>query len=312
MQADLKDLTANGQLINLAAHGYSAQIATIGATVVSLEYRQRPLARSFDPQSQRPVYSGATLAPWPNRVIDGRYSWQGTEHQLPLTEVTRGHALHGLVYLSDFSILQQSAERVELEVLIPKQEGYPFALLLRVNYQLEPSGLRSTINATNLGDLQAPYGFGSHCYLVAPGQRVDDWTLSIPAQQVQQVSGERLLPQAVVAVAETNLDFSSPRIIGDTFIDHAYTDLQSAGGQGYRVELTDQHGVGSYISFDESCPWVQVHTADQQDPALNRTGLAVEPMSCPPAAFNDGTDVISLAPGASHHAAWVIGAIEPN
>ncbi|WP_404288113.1 aldose 1-epimerase family protein [Glutamicibacter arilaitensis] len=303
--------TANGQLINLEAHGYSAQIASVGATVVSLEYLQRPLVRTFDPQQLRPVYSGAILAPWPNRVIDGRYRWSGTELQLPLSEVARRHALHGLVFSSDFSILSQSDDRVELQVLVPKQEGYPFALLLNVSYQLEATGLRSTINARNLGTEHAPYGFGSHCYLVAPGRSVDGWLLEMPADRVQQVSGERLLPQEVVAVEGTELDFRKPRRIAQTFVDHAFTGLRMQEGEQFRVQLTDADGVGSYLSWDEKCPWVQVHTADQADPQLHRTGLAVEPMSCPPGAFNDGTDVISLAPGASHHASWIIGALQP-
>jgi hypothetical protein len=29
-------------------------------------------------------------------------------------------------------------------------------------------------------------------------------------------------------------------------------------------------------------------------------GVAVEPMSCPPNAFNSGTDVVALVPGQTH------------
>src|SRR5579884_2991955 len=39
---------------------------------------------------------GQLLVPWPNRVRDGRYTWQGSSMQLSLTEPDKRHAIHGL------------------------------------------------------------------------------------------------------------------------------------------------------------------------------------------------------------------------
>ena len=41
---------------------------------------------------------------------------------------------------------------------------------------------------------------------------------------------------------------------------------------------------------------LQVYSADD----IDRVGVAVEPMTCPPNAFNSGTDVVALEPGATH------------
>lgn len=54
---------------------------------------------------------------------------------------------------------------------------------------------------------------------------------------------------------------------------------------------------------------MQVHTGDRPEPEYHRAGLAVEPMTCPPDAFNSGTDLVVLQPGASHTLAWTIAAI---
>ena len=35
--------------------------------------------------------------PWPNRLEDGAYEFDGRTHQLPLTEPERRNAIHGLV-----------------------------------------------------------------------------------------------------------------------------------------------------------------------------------------------------------------------
>ncbi|KSU66146.1 hypothetical protein AS038_10795 [Arthrobacter sp. NIO-1057] len=299
--------SVNGQIIKLAAHGFNVEIASLGASLVSLQYQGRDLVRSFDPQFPRPVFSGAILAPWPNRITDGRYTWDGEARQLPITEVDRSHALHGLVVDTEFTVDQHSAEFAEFRTTITPSEGYPHHLQLVIGYGLEADGLRTTATATNLADAPAPFGWGSHAYLVAPGEQVNNWTLSLPAHKIQLTEGERLLPKEVIEVAGTEFDFRTPRELGTTFIDHAYTALEFDGQHLTRAVLTDEHGVGSQIIWDATCPWVQIHTADRNEPELDRTGLAVEPMTCPPGAFNSGEDVIRLEPAAIHQASWLIG-----
>ncbi|WP_159610740.1 aldose 1-epimerase family protein [Glutamicibacter sp. JC586] len=296
----------NGQVLTLKAHGFTAEIATLGATLVSLEYQGRPLVRAFDPLGERPAYSGAILAPWPNRVTDGNYRWDGVQYQLPLSEPARGHALHGLVTDDLFTPGEHADQSLELRTTISPSEGYPFEIQLAITYQLEAQGLRITAAVTNNGSQAAPFGWGSHAYLVAPGKNVNGWNLSLPAQRVQLIEGERLLPKDVVSVDSTELDFRSARVVGDTFIDHAYTGLDAGEDQLIRAVLTDENGIGSQVIWDETQPWVQIHTADRDDPELNRTGLAIEPMTCPPGAFNSGEDVIRLEPGSSHQTSWVI------
>ncbi|MFJ2620306.1 aldose 1-epimerase family protein [Glutamicibacter sp. NPDC087344] len=311
MSTNVPRSTPNGLVLTLRAHGYTAQVATVGAAVASLEYQGRALVRSFDPDGVRPVYAGALLAPWPNRVIDARYSWDGAEHQLAITEPARGHALHGLVVNTDFQLVEHSESSVQLSALIPVQEGYPAAVRLDVEFTLGSEGLRTVATATNHGPGEVPFGWGSHSYLVAPGGSVDEWILHLPAENIQLTEGERLIPQGTVRVREQapELDFQTPRPLGSTFIDHAYTGLAASSAGIYRVSVTDATGAGSQMTWDQACPWVQIHTADRPEPELNRTGLAVEPMTCPPDAFNSGADVVRLVPGASHEAAWTIGAV---
>lgn len=309
---DVARPTPNGLVITMRAHGYTAEVASVGATIAKVEYQGRALVRSFDPEGPRPVYTGALLAPWPNRVIDGRYSWGGVEHHLAITEPSRGHALHGLIVNTDFQLVEHTESSAQLSALIALQEGYPAAVRLNVLFQVRPDGLHTVATATNLGPAEAPFGWGSHSYLVAPGGRVDEWILDLPAGQVQLTEGERLIPQNTVPVKDRapELDFQTPRAIDDTFIDHAYTGLQANAFGEYRVSVTNADGVGAQMIWDQACLWVQIHTGDRPEPELNRTGLAVEPMTCPPDAFNTGQDVIRLAPGASHAASWIIGAVD--
>ncbi|WP_314426723.1 aldose 1-epimerase family protein [uncultured Microbacterium sp.] len=301
----------SGRQLHIAGHGYEAVIASVGASLRVLRFEGRDLVVPFDADEVRPGYRGTTLAPWPNRIVDGRYTFGGVDHRLALTEPTRGQALHGLLAWAEFEDRLVLDDRVVLAAVIEPQTGYPFRVEVETEYRIDVDGLRQTVTARNLGADAAPWGTGPHPYLVAgPEGRVDGWTLTLPASEVLTVTTDRLSPVALEAVSEhPEWDFRAARPIGDVFIDHAFTGLAREGGVA-EVRLVTDAGTGVAMTFDERCPWVQVHTADNPGiDAIHRIGLAVEPMTCPPDAFNSGTDLVVLEPGATHAASWRIAAV---
>ncbi|WP_020075713.1 aldose 1-epimerase family protein [Cryocola sp. 340MFSha3.1] len=302
----------SGTHFGLTAGDYHATIASVGATLRTLQFDGRDLVVPFEADEVRPAFRGATLAPWPNRVVDGRYTFDGVEQQLALTEPTRGHALHGLAAWLDFVAVDRAADSVTFAATIEAQAGYPHRVEVTVAFSLDEEGLHTAVTGTNTGPTRAPWGTGPHPYLVAGDGRVDDWTLSLPADQVLTVTEDRLIPTGLADVATEqggDWDFRTPRTIGDTFIDHAFTGLTRSADGAAVVRVTTAEGTGVELAWGEDCPWVQIHTADQPVPELNRLGLAVEPMTCPPDAYNSGTDLIVLEPGASATASWTIRAV---
>lgn len=300
----------SGRQTTISADGYRAVVSSVGASLRVLEHEGRPLVSSFPEDSLRPGYRGAVLVPWPNRVVDGRYELEGQEHRLALTEPARGHALHGLGTWADWETVDRSESSVTLGVTIPPQPGYPFRVRSEVTYALSGDGLRWSVRSTNLGTGLAPYGTGPHPYLVAGPELVDEWTVTIPAARVLTVT-ERLAPLGLADVAtydDGRLDFRRPRVLGDTFIDHAFTGCESDAAGRSRVEVRSPSGTGVEMEWDGASPWLQVHTPDGPGD-LWRTGLAVEPMTCPPDAFNSRQDVVWLEPGASHAVGWTIRAL---
>ncbi|MFD0890819.1 aldose epimerase, partial [Streptosporangium algeriense] len=60
---------------------------------------------------------------------------------------------------------------------------------------------------------------------------------------------------------------------------------------------------GAEMSWRPSVlPWAQVCSGA----GLGHRGLAVEPMTCPPDAFNSGTDLIVLQPGETAETSWTL------
>ena len=298
----------SGTQYSLSHGAYRATIASVGATLRELTHDGRDLVVPFEADELRPSYRGAMLAPWPNRVTDGRYAFDGESFQLPLTEPARGHALHGLASWLEFTLISQSENQVVLGSVIEPQAGYPWRVFVTVTNTLTDDGLATSVEASNLSTTPAPYGTGPHPYLVAGPGHVDDWTLELPAETVLLVTEDRLIPTGTEDVATAGFDWRTSRPIGDAFIDHAFTGLnRDADGTTTVRVLAGESGVE--MSWGSDCGWVQVHTADKPEPALSRLGLAVEPMTCPPDAFNSGTDLVTLAPGGSATASWVIRAI---
>ena len=302
-------MQASGEQYAIAAAGYTAVVTEVGATLRTLAYDGRPLTAGFSADEIRPVYRGAVLAPWPNRVADGAYEFAGARHQLPLNEPGRRNALHGLAAWVSWTAVETGPARVVLGYRLFPQDGYPFRLDLTMAYELDEDGLHCRLAAVNAGDVAAPYGCAPHPYLVAGAGHVDDWTLELPAGEYLEVTPDRLLPVGLTSVAGTPYDFRAARPIGDTFLDHAFSALTPDSGGRTRARVLTGDGGGVELSWDNACRWVQVHTADRPEPALSRSSLAVEPMTCPPDAFNSGTDLVVLEPGDRHEAGWTISAV---
>jgi aldose 1-epimerase len=169
----------SGEQFELAAGGHRVTVVEFGGGIrawdgVLLGYGEDAMCGSG---------RGQVLAPWPNRLADGRYDWDGEELQLPLTEVSTGSAIHGLVRWASWRCVERDEARVALEHVLHPQPGYPFTLRLRVEYRLDEHGLTVRTEAENAGARAAPFGCGHHPYVLAPdgvdelaldGERVGD------------------------------------------------------------------------------------------------------------------------------------------
>ena len=89
----------------------------------------------------------------------------GQGAQLPITEVARGHASHGLVRWAVWELIEHESESVTVGYRLYPQPGWEHPLDLRTTYVLDDSGLVVTTAARNVGPTAAPFGYGAHPYL---------------------------------------------------------------------------------------------------------------------------------------------------
>lgn len=252
--------------------------------------------------------AGQVLAPWPNRLRDGQYTFQDERHQVALTEPETHSALHGLVRWLPWQLVDSFDSSVTCQCTLFAQPGYPWSLRLRTTWSLSAAGLTAEHSATNLSAAPAPFGFSVHPYLQVPGVAVDDLTLHLPAR-TRVLTDSRLLPVGVAKVDGTEWDFTSPRRIGTQTLDTAFGGVERDPDDGSAVSLTGPDGSGVKLWADRSFNWWQVFTGDALPGEHRRCSVAVEPMTCPADAFRTGRDLITLEPAETWRASWRLSPI---
>ena len=251
---------------------------------------------------------GQHLLPWPNRIRDGAYTWDGRDIQAALNDFPGLHALHGVTRWANWSPAELTSSSATMMLRLHPVPGYPFALDLSARHELSDAGLRVTVSARNVGATAAPFAYAPHPYL-ASGSRspVDLDVLHVPAETCI-LPDEDGINTVRAACRTSDFDFRTPRAVGGQKLDTTFTDLtRDPDGLG-RVKFTAASGdSGVTIWFDDAFSWVQVFSGDTlADPRRRRLSLASEPMSAPANAFASGEGVVRLEPGAQWTGTWGI------
>ncbi|MGW0043581.1 aldose 1-epimerase family protein [Rhodococcus sp. NPDC003348] len=291
---------------------YQAEVVARGAGLRLLTHAGRALTETWPAQERPPLSAGLVLAPWPNRIRDGKFWFDGVDHQLALTEPSRGNAIHGLVRRDDWELVEHSEHRVEQRIRIGLHKGWPYPLQLTVVHELGADGLTVSHTATNVGATPAPFGLGVHAYLRAGDVPLDECTLRLTAGTRLPLDPDRMLPSGPSqSVYDTEYDFTVPRPLVGVSLDTPFSSIVPDPDGRARHELRAPDGSGAMLWTDRAFGWVQVFIADpangQGYPDRGRA-LAVEPMTCPPDAFNTGIDQVVLAPGERWSGSWGIAA----
>lgn len=293
----------SGEQFELRWGDQRATIVEVGGGIREYAVGDRPVLDPYPLEAMCDGAHGAPLIPWPNRLADGRYQFDGAEYHVALTEPDKRNAIHGFLRWRAWQAVELSEARVVMATRLHPLPGYPFVLDVSVAYALSDAGLTVTTVAANAGEQPCPYAVGQHPYLSAGGGPIDEATLQLDAG-LRVLTDERQLPAGSEPVAGSDFDFRAGRRIGDQQIDYAFTDLgRDADGLAW-VRLTGTDGYRAELWQDGRYPYVEIYTGDTLGPDRARRGLGTEPMSGPPNALQSGESVIRLEPGDTVATVW--------
>ena len=294
----------SGEQVEIAFGDQRAVIVEVGGGLRSFSVGDREVLDGYGPDDMCTSGRGQVLMPWPNRLEDGSYEFEGKRHQVPLTEPENRNAIHGLVRWASWRAADRNDGRVLMEHVIRPQPGYPFTVGLTIEYTLSDLGLSVRSTATNLGTARCPFGAGAHPYVSLDAETIDALSLHVPARTVLQ-SDERGLPSGAIPVDGTEYDFRRPRAVDSVKLDNCFADLEPDGDGRTRVVLHDPSGRSLVLWAGEGYRYVMVFSGDPL-PDVARRSIAIEPMTCPPNAFRTGESLIALEPGEAFSAEWGI------
>lgn len=294
----------SGEQFEIAAGGQRATIVEVGGGIRDYTDGGRAVLHPYDVESMCDGAHGAPLIPWPNRLADGKYRFDGVDYQVDLTEPAKHNAIHGFLRWRSWRLQDRGPGYAVMAIRLHPMSGYPFTLDVSVRYEVGDTGLTVTTTATNAGRTALPYAHGQHPYLSPGHGTIDECTLHLRAQTRIDTDAQRQLPTGSQPVAGTPYDFREPRPIGNLQVDYAFTDLaRDPDGKAW-IRLTGADKKTAAIWVDRNYPIIEVYTADTLATDRQRRGLGSEPMTCAPNALQTGQGIIRLEPGQSVTTTW--------
>ncbi len=289
--------TLSGEHFKIEYQDLTATVTSGGATLREFARDSVPVLWSQDVNALPSGSCGQVLAPWPNRLANGTYVFNGIAGKAALDEPDKGNAIHGLVRWLEWKLEYQERNRVKLRCTLAPQPAYPFLLSLALIYELGPGGLTVRVQAESPAGVGAPFGIGFHPYFLAPVQGLVGSRLVVPATRHLALdahgipTGELALDGALVGIAT-----SDGIALDDQILDDCFTGLVRDENGGATVRFLPGSGPVAEVALrhDRHFGYVMCYTGDTLAEGSRRRAVAIEPMSCPPNALSSGVDVVAL------------------
>ena len=195
----------SGAQFHISAGSQRATIVEVGGGIREYVVDGRDVLDPYPLGAMCDGAHGAPLVPWPNRLADGAYSFDGNRYQLAINEPDKHNAIHGLLRWRNWQAIEHEPDRVLMATRLHPLTGYPFLLDVQIEYALSSAGLSVTTTATNEGEMACPYGSGQHPYLSPGTGLIDTCTLQLEAASWVDTANDRQLPTGTRATAGTPL-----------------------------------------------------------------------------------------------------------
>jgi aldose 1-epimerase len=251
----------------------------------------------------RPTRSGIpVLFPFPNRIRDGRFTWDGKQYQLPLNDSTAKNAIHGFACRSAWRTTASGCDATSAWLAMEFQASvdapasrplWPADHRLALTVLLRQDRLRLTATVTNPDRAALPFGLGYHPYFKLATQEGE---AVAPASAFWQLQAS--LPTGQRLPVDEARDLNHPRPVRQLQLDDVLTQLPpgpvSPDGLVFRGRC-GRVSLWTSLIFRELVAFTPAH----------RQALCLEPYTCTTDAINLEQQNIDagwlvLQPGGTH------------
>lgn len=284
------------RLVNKQTQEYLEILTTLGAGIndfVVVNEKGKLLSVVDGYRSEKDIdekhhlrYKGSKLSPFPNRIYNGKYAFDGESYQLDINEVRASNSLHGFLHNKSFQTVAESANNHSANLRLSHvykgtEKGYPFSYDINLNFELKSDGFKVDTEIINTSHTSIPIGDGWHPYFKFPNIN----KVELKMDNVNRVTSNRS------NVLGVDTQYNELKKIGKNDWDDCYeiidNDLFSLTmkDKNSKVELSLWQD-----SQDGGYRYIQLYTPP------DRKSIAVEPVTCTPNGFNSGYGLIVLKP----------------
>lgn len=240
----------------------------------------------FTDGTKRASHSGIPiLFPFPSRIRNGQYTWNGRAYQLPDGDKL-GNAIHGFALDRPWRVIRHSANSVtgqfQLSVDAPERLSlWPADGLIEVTYTVIGATLRSAIRIANPDTKPLPWGLGTHAYFRFPlgsTSRKGDCLAVAPAGETWVL--ENLIPTGERRPVTPQSDLRQGKSLDGLQLDDCLTGVMPRDGLVQTLVMDARAG----LQISQVCP------ADFRELVVftppHGEAVCIEPYTCPPDAIN--------------------------
>ncbi|NKC32751.1 aldose epimerase family protein [Falsiroseomonas selenitidurans] len=272
-------------MIALAAGDWTAQLLEDqGAALGALAWRGQDIVAPVPPGGHPNLgfHSAFLMAPWTNRLAEGRITVGGQAYRMPINRPAEGHALHGFVREQAWTVGSVAGDAAVLSCTV---DHAPFRCTARLRVALAPAGLHLALELTNDGAVPTPMGIGWHPFLTRPaGTRLRFAATTIFGRDARNLAiGPR--PFAGMAGGDAVLDGLDTHFAGWDGV----AEMSRPGGPDLRLAATGDWARNLQVFAPRGGGVICVEPVSHAPDAVNRPAIAAHGPMLP------------LAPGASLH-----------
>ena len=229
------------------------------------------------------------LFPYPNRIREARYEWDGRDYELSASLVSHdaaGNAIHGFCLDRPWRVVEQTEQAVlgefQLSLDAPERLSlWPCDFCIQIRYEVRGATLQCDVTILNPGDVPLPWGFGTHPYFRLPLSEQSDLTscrVQVPAAEEWEL--DQCLPTGARRSVPAEKDLRDWESVDGLVLDDVLTGLEILSCQS-ECGISDET---AGLEVIQTCDGVFREMVVYTPPG--RPAVCLEPYTCVTDAIN--------------------------
>lgn len=248
-----------------------------GSNLIELVWRENELALLRSPESAEayhakpPLYGTPVLFP-PNRIEDGKFTYNNRTYTFPINEEPRGNHIHGVLMRAAWQLTRTEIDgaRAIIETSIVSEDTpaiydcLPHRFTVTMSFIFEGPKVEIRFAVDNRDEAPLPWGLGYHTtfrFPLAPQGDLSRCTFQLQADRRWSLDA-RNLPTGEITPIANQAQLNSGMTLGDVLLDDVFS---IAAGAANEAVLTDADASLAivYRADEQFGHWV-IYNADGQ------------------------------------------------